>query len=162
MLTRNQRGRKIERWYYIDMQQALNDKADREEAVVSLDANRQVKRFGRDVVQDYSTPEREYAAMLFPLSQVFDWNEWMVGFQKHWGFKEEKIRFWNAFNQEIVQRFEQYQVPVIELGRDTPKEAVCQVFEKVNTGGVTLTVFELLTATFAADDFQVGSEEALQ
>jgi hypothetical protein len=25
------------------------------------------------------------------------------------------------------------------------------VFEKVNTGGVTLTVFELLTATFAAD-----------
>ena len=44
---------------------------------------------------------------------------------------------------------------MIELGRDTPKEAVCQVFEKVNTGGVTLTVFELLTATFAADDFQL-------
>ena len=44
---------------------------------------------------------------------------------------------------------------MIELGRDTPKEAVCQVFEKVNTGGVTLTVFELLTATVAADDFQL-------
>ena len=56
---------------------------------------------------------------------------------------------------KIVKRFEQYQVPVIELGRDTPKEAVCQVFEKVNTGGVTLTVFELLTATFAADDFEL-------
>ena len=46
-------------------------------------------------------------------------------------------------------------MPVIELGKDTPKEAVCQVFEKVNTGGVTLTVFELLTATFAAEDFQL-------
>jgi hypothetical protein len=32
---------------------------------------------------------------------------------------------------------------------------VCQVFEKVNTGGVTLTVFELLTATYAADEFDL-------
>jgi hypothetical protein len=32
---------------------------------------------------------------------------------------------------------------------------VCQVFEKVNTGGVTLTVFELMTATFAADNFNL-------
>ncbi len=26
----------------------------------------------------------------------------------------------------------QYQIPVIELGNDVPKEAVCQVFENVN------------------------------
>ena len=155
VLTQNQRGRKIERWYYIDMQQALDERADREEAVVSLDANRQVKRFGRDVVQDYSTPGREYEAMLFPLSKVFDTDEWMVGFQEYWDYDKEKTRFWNAFNRAIVKRFEHYKVPVIELGRDTPKEAVCQVFEKVNTGGVTLTVFELLTATFAADNFQL-------
>lgn len=32
---------------------------------------------------------------------------------------------------------------------------MCQVFEKVNTGGVTLTVFELLTATYAADEFDL-------
>jgi hypothetical protein len=44
---------------------------------------------------------------------------------------------------------------VIELGRHTPRQAVCQVFEKVNTGGVTLTVFELLTATYAADEFDL-------
>ena len=79
----------------------------------------------------------------------------MEGFQEHWAYDREKTRFWNTFNRSIVKRFEQYQVPVIELGKDTPKEAVCQVFEKVNTGGVTLTVFELLTATFAADDFQL-------
>ena len=153
--TYDQRGREIERWYYIDMQRALDENADREEAVISLPADRQVKRFGRDIVEDYSTREREYAAMLFPLSEVFDTNEWMEGFQEHWDYNREKTRFWNTFNGSIVKRFEQYQVPVIELGRDTPKEAVCQVFEKVNTGGVTLTVFELLTATFAADDFQL-------
>ena len=40
---------------------------------------------------------------------------------------------------------------MISLGKQTPKEAVCAVFEKVNTGGVVLNVFELATASFAAD-----------
>ena len=155
VLTRDQRGRTIKRWYYIDMRRALDENADREEAVVSLPEGRQIKRFGRDVLEDYSTAELEYQAMLFPLSKVFDTDDWMEGFQEFWDFDKEKTRFWNTFNRNIVKRFEQYQVPVIELGKDTPKEAVCQVFEKVNTGGVTLTVFELLTATFAADDFQL-------
>jgi hypothetical protein len=44
---------------------------------------------------------------------------------------------------------------VIELKKETPKEAVCLVFERVNSGGVALTVFELLTASFAADNFRL-------
>ncbi len=155
VLTRDQRQRTIKRWYYIDMQMALASNGDREEAVISLPEERQIKRFGRDIIADYSTPEREYAAMLFPLSKVFDCRNWRVGFERFWGYDEAKIELWNEFDERIVTRFEQYQVPVIELGKDTPKEAVCQVFEKVNTGGVNLTVFELLTATFAADDFQL-------
>src|SRR5260370_41705480 len=46
-------------------------------------------------------------------------------------------------------------MPVMELGRGTPRQAVWQVFEKVNTGGGTLTVFELLTATYAAEEFDL-------
>ena len=155
VLTRDQRGRQIKRWYYIDMQLALDPNGDREEAVISLPEDRQIKRFGRDVVRDYSTSEREYEAMLFPLFKVFDSRKWRVGFERFWGYDEAKIELWNEFDEQIVTHFEKYQVPVIELGKDTPKEAVCQVFEKVNTGGVTLTVFELLTATFAADNFQL-------
>jgi hypothetical protein len=49
-------------------------------------------------------------------------------------------------------------VPVIHLLKETPKEAVCQVFEKVNTGGVALTVFELMTATYAADNFRLTED----
>ena len=48
--------------------------------------------------------------------------------------------------------FANYSLPVISLGKETPKEAVCTVFEKVNTGGVTLSMFELVTASFAAQD----------
>jgi hypothetical protein len=64
----------------------------------------------------------------------------------------ERMQRWNDFVQDVVQPFQQYQVPLIVLRKETPKEAVCLVFEKVNTGGVALNVFELLTATFAADD----------
>ena len=61
---------------------------------------------------------------------------------------------WKRFQEVIVSPFVQYLVPTIDLAKSTPKEAVCQVFEKVNTGGVTLTVFELLTATYAAGNFE--------
>ncbi len=47
---------------------------------------------------------------------------------------------------------------MIDLSKNTPKEAVCTVFEKVNTGGVTLSVFELVTASFAAEDFALRDD----
>ena len=43
--------------------------------------------------------------------------------------------------------------PVIQLQRETSQEAVCLVFERVNTGGVPLSVFELITAIYAADGY---------
>ena len=153
--TRDQRGREIERWYYIDIQRALDPNVDREDAVRSLPADRQIKKFGRDVIEDYSTFKREYEAMVFPLIKVFDASEWRVEFERFWDYEREKIKLWNDFEKKIVMQFRLYQVPVIELKEDTPREAVCQVFEKVNTKGVTLTVFELLTATFAAEDHQL-------
>lgn len=157
--TRDQRGRDVERWYFFDMSKALDEGGDREEAIVSLPVDKQIRAsFGRGVLRDYSSPEREYEAMLFPLTKVFDFDEWEEGFLDYWEEDREKGRFWRQFRKEIVRKFDQYQVPVIELGKDTPKEAVCQVFEKVNTGGVTLTVFELLTAMYAADDFQLRAD----
>ena len=39
---------------------------------------------------------------------------------------------------------------------------MCTVFEKVNTGGVTLNVFELVTASFAADSFSLRDDWAVR
>ena len=73
---------------------------------------------------------------------------------------DQKARFakWKRFVEAVINPFVQYHVPTIDLAKSTPKEAVCQVFEKVNTGGVTLTVFELLTATYAAGDFELRKD----
>ncbi len=69
-----------------------------------------------------------------------------------------RVQQFNRFETEVYHGFLKYRIPTIEMKKQTPKEAVCQVFEMVNTGGVTLTVFELLTATFAADDFNLRED----
>ncbi len=76
------------------------------------------------------------------------------------GTPDERFKIWGSFTEAVINAFVFYQVPTIELVSSTPKEAVCQVFEKVNTGGVSLTVFELLTATYAADDFNLRADWA--
>ena len=103
-------------------------------------------------------PENEYAEDMFPLHKVFDPAEWRRGYSEHWCYDPDKWQLWDKFEAQIIRNFEQYQIPVITLGSATSKEAVCIVFEKVNTGGVTLTVFELLTASFAADNFQLRDD----
>jgi hypothetical protein len=105
---------------------------------------------------------QECAAELLPLPLIFD-TPGLTAWQMHYfnadsaHFQERLVR-WNALMQTVIQRIQQYQVPLILLRKETPKEAVCQVFEKVNTGGVSLTVFELLTATYAVDDFNLRED----
>ena len=156
--TKDARGRKIKRWYYLDIKKCISEGTDREDAVLSVPENRVVKTFRGEVTLDLSTPDREYEQDMFPLSHIFDSSDWMKGYVEFWGLDLDKWNLFNQFDNEVIKRFEQYQVPVIELDKETPKEAVCIVFEKVNTGGVTLTVFELLTASFAADNFQLRED----
>ncbi len=162
--TRTEKDKETEilRVYYLDMGACLVPEADRLDAIRSLPKERILRSdFGRTVDLDVSTPEKEYAADLFPLSLVFDAPaaaQWRRGYRKYHNNSNAKMDLLDNFEAEIILRFQKYKLPVIQLLRETPKEAVCQVFEKVNTGGVSLTVFELVTATFAADDFRLRQD----
>ncbi|MGE0023131.1 MAG: DUF262 domain-containing protein [Hyphomicrobium sp.] len=161
--TKDPRGKKLRRWYYVDMKKALDDDADREEAIVAVPEDRTVRDdFGRNLVADYSSIEKECAAEFFPLNRIFDFaavNAWMVAYLKlDQANMAPRLERWNRFNDLVVRNFQSYTVPVIILKKETPREAVCTVFEKVNTGGVPLNVFELLTATFASDHFRLNDD----
>ncbi|MDD3621871.1 MAG: DUF262 domain-containing protein [Methanofollis sp.] len=156
--TKNSNNKPINRYYYLDIERCLDPEADRDECVRSIPEDKIVRNFRGEVMEDYSTPEKEYAAGLFPVNQIFESLNWMNGYQKYWHQDGEKNEIFFRFHNEVIQHFEQYQLPVIEMNNETPKEAVCLVFEKVNTGGVSLTVFELLTATFAADNFSLRDD----
>ncbi|MDL1985956.1 MAG: DUF262 domain-containing protein [Deltaproteobacteria bacterium] len=160
--TTTNKGKEIERYYYLDVVKSLDPNQDRLDAVLSVPATKMVTSdFGRKIDLDLTTQEKEFSQCYFPLEVLFDqtaYSAWRRGFQKMFRNDEDKLDMFDNFEAEVVNRFQSYRVPTIELLRDTPKEAVCQVFEKVNMGGVTLTVFELVTAMFAAENYNLRED----
>jgi len=150
--------KKVKRWFYIDIRKSLDPSVDREEAIVGLPEDK-IERsdFGRVVTLDLAAAHNEYAALMYPVCQVFDWDRWQDGFDNYWrGDQHETVREeFRAFKRQILENFKYYRVPVITLDRSTSKEAVCVVFEKVNTGGKALDAFELVTAMYAASGHEL-------
>lgn len=144
----------VRRWFYIDIRKALASDADREASIFAVPEDRRIKEnFNKDIKLDLSTPELEYEQLMYPLNQALDWDAWQDGFNDFWATKDQldaKRKIFTQFKNEILRNFAEYHVPVIALGADTSNEAVCLVFEKVNTGGKALDAFELLTAMYAA------------
>jgi len=155
------KNKKVKRWFYIDIREALDHAADREEAIVGVPADRVMRTdFGREVVLDLSSPEREYSALMYPVTAVFDWDRWQDGFDEYWrGDQHAGMReTFRTFKRQLLENFKYYRVPVISLDRSTTKEAVCVVFEKVNTGGKALDAFELVTAMYAAEGHELRKD----
>jgi len=151
--TITSKNKVVKHWFYIDIRKALQAEADREDAIYAAPEDRRIKaNFDRNIVLDVSSPQLEYEQLQFPLNRVFDCDDWRAGFDDYWLPKGDmgKREIWKKFKSEVLDNFTSYQVPVIALAKDTSREAVCLVFEKVNTGGKPLDAFELLTAMYAA------------
>ena len=131
--------KKVKRWFYINILSALDDEVDQEEAIVGVPEDHIVRGpFNRDIEQDLSNREKEFENLMYPVSEIFDWDDWQKDFIEHAmkvGDFTEKWEIIKAFKEKVIDQFAKYQVPVIALGKETRKEAVCVVFEKVNTGG---------------------------
>jgi len=166
--TLTPRRQRVRRWFYLDIEKCLDEAGDRDEAVVILPESRRVTaEFGRVVELDLSTRELEFENMMFPLTSVLDYADWQTAFvMQYSGTADFQARFQrlNEFHERVIKNFTAYLVPQIELSASTSKEAVCVVFEKVNTGGKALDAFELITAMYAADGYELrkdwfGTEE---
>ena len=159
--TITEKKKMVKRWFYIDIQKALTPGADRDDAIFGVPEDRRLKtNFDKTILRDVSQPELEFVQLMFPLNQVFDWDNWKDGFDDYWIGKGDmsKRETFKAFKTEVLESFKDYQVPVISLAHDTSHEAVCLVFEKVNTGGKSLDAFELLTAMYAAQGHRLRDD----
>ncbi|SAK96506.1 hypothetical protein AWB77_05620 [Caballeronia fortuita] len=154
--TRTEKGKSIERHYYWHIPTALEGGERLEDAVVATDRDRVLRsNFGRDVTLDLTTTQKECEQLYFPCNQILNSDAWEEALQEH---APVHFGLYMKFRKEVLAAFRNYQLPVIQLDRSTSKEAVCLVFEKVNTGGVPLNVFELVTATYAADGFNLRDD----
>jgi hypothetical protein len=151
--TRDEKKREIKRHYYFGIENALAGPTTLEDAIIAVGEDRILRmNFGRDIALDLSTAGKEYESFHFPCDQILNSDKWEEGLNAAY---PERFSQYMQFRTLILNAFRSYLVPVIELKKETTKEAVCLVFEKVNTGGVQLSVFELVTATYAADGFNL-------
>ena len=154
--TRDDKGKLIERYYYFDIDAALTGPEQLDDALIALEPDRKQKtNFGRDVVLDLSSRELECRKLYFPCNEILNSDGWEESLQE---YAPESFQKYMKFRKDILAAFRSYQLPIIELKKETSKEAVCLVFEKVNTGGVPLSVFELVTATYAADGYNLRDD----
>src|SRR5690606_4465715 len=66
--TRDIHGKPMKRLYYIDMVKALESNGDRDECIRSIAEDKRVRNFRGEVVEDYSSPEKEYEDGLLPFN----------------------------------------------------------------------------------------------
>lgn len=156
------RGKVMRGYFYIRVKESLDPDLDMEdEAIFFVKEDRVVRtNFDRDIVADYSDLNKEIAAGVFPLNRIFDTPYIRKYSRKFDSGHPDSGDLLDEFFDGPLKQLSEYKVPVIELSNSTKREAVCTVFEKVNTGGVALNVFELLTATFAAGsaDFRLNDD----
>jgi hypothetical protein len=143
--TKDARGKLLDRRYLVHMQTALSDPNRIDEAIISIPADGVIRsNFGKDVVLDLSDHDKQRQRGYFPLHLLYgDYMSWILDLDDRELGKE--------FHKRFINPAATYDIPGIVLDENTDKAAVATVFEKVNTGGLPLNAFELLTAVFAGD-----------
>src|SRR5690606_8693826 len=82
--TRNEKGKPIQRHYYIHIPTALEGADQLEDAIIAVEPDRiRRKNLGREVDLDLSTPELECRQMYFPCSQILNSDTWEEHLQEY-------------------------------------------------------------------------------
>ena len=156
------RDKEIERYYYINMQEIVKDDSDVIDCLLSIPADKKLKEdIGRTITLDLSTRDKEFENFYYPVNILYDpvkVGDWMTQYYQFHNYAPDAVKLYTDFLQKVITPLQSYKIPVIQLTKDTSKEAVCQIFENVNTGGVPLTVFELVTAIYASDGFNLRED----
>ena len=158
--TKDDKKQIIDRYYYLDIKKCLELNADIGDAIVAVSGERTTrKNFGKDIDVDLRSQELEFKNDMFPLNAAFDTNKWLFGWVGYWKSRDRDVfDLVEKFDRGILDRIKRYELPIIRLAKDNGREAICLVFEKVNVGGKKLDAFELVTAIYAAHEFDLRED----
>src|SRR5829696_7009032 len=109
--TKDSRGKLMDRRYYLDIELALQGEDRIDEAVLSVPGDGVVRtNFGKDVVLDLSTDDKERAAGYFPVRLLFGGAETVT-----WLFALDDKTLASQFHARVIQPASTYNIPAIEL-----------------------------------------------
>jgi hypothetical protein len=155
--TKNEKDKRILRHYYLHIPTAMQKPPELfDEALIPVDENhRQIGDFGAEKL-DLSDRKFLCQNLYFPCREIFNSDVYEQDVIEH--NSAAALSDFMKFRGRYVEPFRKYQIPVITLLAGISKAAICMVFERVNTGGVQLSVFELVTASYAADGYNLRED----
>jgi hypothetical protein len=121
--TQDERKKPVRRWYYVDINGALDPDSDRDESIISVPESRRVQN-PPEIALNVSTVELEWEQGLFPLRLVFGRDaaarRWLRGFAERGAEADAAARatLMQRFDSEVLAAFEQYLVPTFVVGKE--------------------------------------------
>jgi hypothetical protein len=129
--------------------------------------SRRIRYKGLEEIYDITEDDATVKHGALPLWYVFDsrgllskWKDrYLMGLSgEHMGKFRELLNQWEDLVDPWIHRIKTYPFPIVELHEDMPIEAVCHIFEKVNSSGKPLDVFDLCTAILWSQGFRLNHE----
>ena len=137
--------------FFVDLKALLDPRANSSDIVFSeIDKER----------QDLSRDERaQFARKAFPLEKLDnrDYVVWLTSFKEYLkdteGFDEETARgYFNQILGVLDHVWFEYKIPVVRLPKSLTLDRVAGIFERINSKGEKLGVFDLLNSRFMKYD----------
>lgn len=134
--------------FFINLKALLDPGADSSEIVVS----EIVKEAGESA---YADEEAQFARKVFPLAKLRnrDYTSWLYRFKEHLkgkdGLGEERAeRYFRQISDMLDHVWFEYKIPIVQLPGSLPLDSVASIFERINSKGTKLGVFDLLNSMF--------------
>jgi hypothetical protein len=100
--------------------------------------------------------QRQFETFVVPFTELLNFESWLEACDD-WYYQNDRAKYEQIFRparaswRSMIRRFEDFMAPTSEIDKVAPNDInriaeVCAIFEKLNSTGVRLSVFDLLTA----------------
>lgn len=117
---------------------------------------------------------QQFATLIVPLTEMEQWDKWLLAYEQ-WLVNQDRDKYFNQYFpidkprwSALMDRIKSFVVPTITIPRILPSDPegvaeVCAMFEKMNSTGIKLSVYDLLTARLHKDGIYLHKlwEEAI-
>lgn len=110
-------------------------------------------------------PELQFSNHKFPLKilgdkNIYLWTKWIDDYREYWVSKDKpeykgiRDELFKVFN-EILQ---DYEISFVELDKSLEMSKVCDIFTRINSKGIELSIFDILNAAFLPKGIELKEE----
>ncbi len=113
-----------------------------------------------DLVNERLDLKKQYESLDVPFTVIDQWDRWLYDYET-WLRHDRAAydQYWERYRgpwAAMIDRLKNFEVPIIEIEKASPNDPeylgqVCAIFEKMNSRGVKLSVYDLLIARLYKD-----------